>query len=186
MTLDMTSQLQRHCNLQSNVSIFSFHSQSLLLLRFWILEMPRNCLDCPRLGSWDVWGAHSQTGSLSITHASCSSTDKTLCLQGVKRSTAIEYATAPCGMLSLLCCAPLSSFNPNWLWIKWSLWQLDVARSPAGPRSPILWCWLPERAPSHTWWNRTRGGLRCLLAASTGWRCLYTERGTQAPRRQGR
>lgn len=34
--------------------------------------------------------------------------------------------------------------------------------------------------------NRTRGGLRCLLAASTGWRCLYTERGTQGPRRQGR
>lgn len=104
-------------------------------------------------------GAHSQTGSLSITHASCISTDKIHCLQGVKRSTAIEYATAPCGTLSPLHSALLSSLKLNWLWIKWSLWQLEVAQTQASPKSPILLCWLPERAPSHMGWTGPGEGL---------------------------
>lgn len=73
--------------LQSNVShvrilVFVFLSVILNashIFEFW--ELFRNCLDRTRWGSWDVCGGtHSQTGSLSIMHASSSSTDKTLCL----------------------------------------------------------------------------------------------------------
>lgn len=79
-----------------------------------------------------------------------------------------------------LLCSGLLSFTPNWLQIKWSLRQLDVARSPEGLKSPILWVRGRVRV------DKARGGLRCLLAASTGWGCLYTGRGTQAPMGEGR